>query len=107
MLAERLYGKTIHVAAGMYNLNKSGNSPVSLSSSAAEGFDLEVLGGYPDSGRLFRDDLNSRRGKLTKIYFPFPDKFIIILRLLSFVFVHVSRRPYLAAANGILELEEL
>ena len=50
MLAERLYGKTIHVAAGMYNLNKSGNSPVSLSSSAAEGFDLEVLGGYPDSG---------------------------------------------------------
>lgn len=50
MLAERLYGKTIHVAAGMYNLNKSGNSPVSLLSSAAEGFDLEVLGGYPDSG---------------------------------------------------------
>ena len=50
MLAERLYGKTIHVAAGIYNLNKSGNSPVSLSSSAAEGFDLEVLGGYPDSG---------------------------------------------------------
>lgn len=50
MLAERLYGKTIHVAAGVYNLNKSGNSPVSLSSSAAEGFDLEVFGGYSDSG---------------------------------------------------------
>ena len=50
MLAERLYGKTINVAAGIYNLNKSGNSPVSLSSSAAEGFDLDVLGGYPDSG---------------------------------------------------------
>ena len=50
MLAERLYGKTIHVAAGVYNLNKSGNSPVSLLSSAAEGFDLEVFGGYSDSG---------------------------------------------------------
>jgi hypothetical protein len=50
MLAERLYGKTIHIAAGVYNLNKSGNSPVSLSSSAAEGFDLEVFGGYSDSG---------------------------------------------------------
>ncbi len=50
MLAKRLLGKTIHVAAGIYNLNKSGNSPISLSSSAAEGFDLEVLGGYPDSG---------------------------------------------------------
>ena len=50
MLAKRLFGKTIHVAAGIYNLNKSGNSPISLSSSAAEGFDLEVLGGYPDTG---------------------------------------------------------
>ena len=50
MLAERLYGKTIHIAEGVYNLNKSGNSPVSLSSSAAEGFDLEVFGGYSDSG---------------------------------------------------------
>ena len=50
MLAGRLYGKKIHVAEGVYNLNPSGKSATVLSSSSAEGFDLQVLGGYPASG---------------------------------------------------------
>lgn len=50
MLVKRIYGKTIHIAGGSYNLNKSGKSPVSLSSSSSEVFDLKVLGGYSASG---------------------------------------------------------
>ena len=49
--AWRLHGKTIHVAAGTYDLNTTG-LPVTLTLPSQEPLDVTILGGYPSTASL-------------------------------------------------------